>query len=196
MDEQEVRYIACSEIRAEQKEGEPTKLIGYAIVYNRLSEDLGGFRERVAPGSIQNLDSRILAYAHHNREKVLGSTRAGTLKLQDTETGLYCEIIPPANSYGKDIVESVQRGDLDGMSFRFNTIKDSWDHVGGEDVRTLEQINIGEVSIVSEPAYPDTTIALRELKKLQESQQDNQARSIDRDRARLRLAELEVESAE
>jgi uncharacterized protein len=187
--EYEYRFNA-SQLTVEKRDNEPAKLCGYAIVYDSLSEDMG-YREKIKPNAVTNLDDKsIMAYGFHNREKPLGSVKNGTLRLEDTPTGVYVEILPPDNSYGKDIVESVRRGDLDSMSFRFKCLSDSWAIENGENIRTLNSIEIGEVSIVSEPAYQDTSIALRSFDKFimgqDKKETDNRARM-------LKLVEVELD---
>jgi len=142
-----------------------TTLEGYAIRYDSLSEDLG-FRERIATGAFsKNLrsDPDVRALVEHSPEKIIGRTRAGTLQLIEDERGVRVSIDPPDTQVGRDVVESVKRGDLSAMSFGFRAVNDSWENVDGEAVRTIHEGELFDVSIVSFPAYPDTSIAARSM---------------------------------
>jgi HK97 family phage prohead protease len=83
--------------------------------------------------------------------------------MEEDDKGLRVEIDPPDTSYANDLTKCMERGDVDQMSFGFWTIADRWDEIDGEYVRTLMECDIdgGDVSVVTYPAYPDTAAALR-----------------------------------
>jgi HK97 family phage prohead protease len=142
------------------------RLIGYAIVFDALSLDLGGFREIMHPDAVDRtlrnaLDVRALI--DHDTSRVLGRTRAGTLRLTKDAHGLRAEIDPPNTTAARDLLESVSRGDISGMSFGFRVLDDDWTMDGGQPVRTVKDMEIREVSVVSFPAYPQTDVAQRSL---------------------------------
>src|SRR5262245_59666495 len=160
----EVETRAGGAIRVETR-GLAKILRGHAIVFERLSEDLGGFREKIAPSALDRtlrdgIDLRALV--GHNPERVLGRLGAGTLRVAKDATGLALEIDPPAAEAG--IVESVQRGDITGMTFGFRTISDDWEWKASPPVRTVTDMLVREVSVVAFPAYPQTDVALRALR--------------------------------
>jgi HK97 family phage prohead protease len=139
---------------------------GYAIVFDRLSENLGGFKERIAPSAVdrtmtERIDLRALV--DHDSAKILGRLTAGTLRVSKDARGLQIEIDPPETTIGLDIVESVRRRDVTGMSFAFMALNDGWDATTTPPTRTVTDMLIREVSIVTFPAYPDTAVALRSL---------------------------------
>jgi HK97 family phage prohead protease len=144
-----------------------SKLIrGYAIVFDRLSENLGGFVERIAPEAVDRTISErvdLRALVDHDASKILGRLTAGTLRIAKDARGLRVEIDPPETTIGLDIVESVRRRDVTGMSFAFRTVKDGWDESTDPPTRTVSDMIIREVSVVSFPAYPQTDVALRSL---------------------------------
>lgn len=158
------RFPIPFQLETRDGEGESGPVLtGYAVVYNSLSGDLGGFREQIAPGAFGDLAGRdVRAFWNHDPAQILGRTSAGTLTLADEKRGLRVTIHPPAWANG--LVESVARGDVDAMSFGFTVEGDDWQNVeGGGIVRTVTRATLVEVSPVALPAYPQTSIARRAL---------------------------------
>ena len=162
------------------KHDDDGKIVGYAAVFDKLSEDLGGFREKISPGAFANTlaSADVRALVDHDGSKILGRNKAGTLTMQEDDHGLRIAITPPDTQAGRDIVESLKRGDIDGMSFAFRAISDDWQMIDGEQIRTLIEVDISEVSVVTFPAYPDTTVAMRSLDASSENN-ENDAESDD-----------------
>ena len=157
-----------TEIR-QAESGDGMTFGGYAWKYDVPSLPLGhGFTERIAPGAFtRSLKSRvdIRAYVNHNDELLLGSTRAKTLRIEDRAEGGWVEIDLPDTSWGRDIRVLTERGDIQGMSFGFSTIRDKWSDDNTE--RTLLAAKLHEVSVVTGvPAYPQTTASVRKLMAL------------------------------
>jgi hypothetical protein len=154
-DEAEVRAV-----------GDGMSFTGYAARFNSRSEYLG-FYEVIAPGAFtRTLKARneIKAFLNHNPDVVLGSTRAGTLRLTQDDKGLLAEIDLPDTTAGRDLSTSVRRGDVSAMSFGFNVPKggDAWSPDGSE--RTLNEIALAEVSPVTGfPAYAATSASVRSI---------------------------------
>ena len=151
--------------------GSEFRIQGHAAVFNRLSQDLGGFVERIAPGAftktIQEADVRALF--NHDASLILGRTKAGTLRLAEDKTGLLYDVELPDTSYGRDLMVSIERGDVTQSSFGFRVIDDSWDRTDdGYPMRTLREVSLqnGDVSPVTYPAYSDTDVASRALEHL------------------------------
>jgi len=94
---------------------------------------------------------------------VIGRSTAGTLRMAEDKTGLSVEIDLPDTTDGRDIATLIERGDISGMSFGFIVTKQTWDETGDVPKRTIEAVELHEVSIVAFPAYDDTTIAMRSL---------------------------------
>jgi HK97 family phage prohead protease len=137
---------------------------GYASVFNSSSEDLGGFREFVAPGAFKrSLQSRneIKLLWNHDTNEPLASVRGGSLELVEDRYGLKVKARLPKTTRGKDVAELLRSKVIDSMSFGFNVIKDSWSENGS--VRTLESVRLHEVSIVTFPAYSSTTATVRSM---------------------------------
>lgn len=142
-----------------------TVLAGKALVYNELSEDLWGMRERFASGAFSESLSGdeaddVRALAHHDRQLVIGRQSAGTLTLDDRSDALYFEIEMPDTTYANDLVESIRRGDITGMSFGFRAIEDEWDRDIENDtaIRTVTKARLREISPVAWPAYPQSVV--------------------------------------
>jgi hypothetical protein len=169
----ETRTLLTSDLRVVTGPGLRAQLIGHAIVFDSLSEPLLFFREKIAPQAVdrtlqEGVDVRALV--DHDSAKVLGRLAARTLKLAKTDRGLLAEIEPPDTTYARDLIESVRRGDITGMSFAFRMLADDWDESQDPPIRTVKDMRVHEVSVVTFPAYPATDVAVAQ-------------RSLDRHRA-------------
>ena len=145
-------------------DGEPTKIVGYAAVFNKLSGDLGGFREKIDPGFFDDvMQDDVRALKNHDDNFVLGRTKNNTLILEIDKKGLNVEIIPPDTTYARDLLTLIDRGDIDQMSFQWITAVDEWDSSNPKKVvRTLMKAKeLWDVSPVTFPAYPQTKAGLR-----------------------------------
>ena len=152
------------EIRAET--GDSPKIKGYAAVFNQWSEDLGGFREIVKPGAFKKTikEADVKALFNHDPNFVLGRNTSGTLALAEDSKGLAIEIDPPDTQWARDLVTSIDRGDIDQMSFGFRTVKDKWIDEKDEQLqRELLEVELYDVSPVTFPAYPQTTVGIRSI---------------------------------
>lgn len=164
-------------------------LTGYAARFNQPSEDMG-FVERIAPGAFKrSLSSRndIKLLWNHSSSDVLGSTRAGTLRLMEDEYGLRVEADLPDTQAGRDAKVLIQRGDVTGFSFGFTVPAngDTWNDSGTE--RTLKSVRLLEVSAgVAFPAYP-STVGSAQVRSLEEI---TMAADLDYDLVDLALTKL------
>jgi HK97 family phage prohead protease len=136
---------------------------GYAAVFGEVADIGGWFKEVVARGAFTNTlkTADVRAYFDHDTGRVLGRLSAGTLRCVEDDKGLRVEIDLPDTSDGRDVKALVERGDVSGMSFRFEAVRQEWDETVDPPTRTLLEVKLGEVSIVSEPAYDGTSVALR-----------------------------------
>jgi uncharacterized protein len=183
---------AWAECRAEASDN-GKKIRGYPIVFNSLSVDLGGFREIIAPEAVdrtlsEGLDVRALV--DHDSSKVIGRTRAGTLRLRKDSRGLHMEVEPDEDiSYARDIMRAIARGDVSSMSFGFRVDADEWNYDGKVPVRTVTDMRVSEVSIVTFPAYTatDVQVAQRALLAFQQAHQGNRVAWLEK---KMRLARL------
>ena len=170
----EERRIVIGELRAVVEADKMTKICGHAAKFDSLSEDLGGFRERIAPGAfaktIQSGDIRCLW--NHDANIVIGRNKSGTLRMSEDSAGLYYECDAPDTQLVRDMVMSpISRGDVNQCSFGFRTISDKWAKVDGEWLRTLLEVELFDVSPVTYPAYAATDVGLRSLRAVQLEQE-------------------------
>ena len=140
-------------------------LTGYAAVFNSEA-NLGDFQELIRPGAFAKslaTGSNIRALYHHQGDALLGTTRGGTLKLKEDAHGLAFELALPDTSHGRDLAILVDRGDVSGCSFGFRVAPggDRWEQRGAQMVRELLTVDLHEVTLTSDPAYADTSIAMR-----------------------------------
>lgn len=156
-----------SGVVALRSDGDKPVLGGYALKFNRLSQNLGGFVERVAPGAVTKTmrdGGDVLARFQHLDEYLLGRTASGSLRLSVDETGLLYEVDLPDTGYARDLAALATRGDVQHSSFAFRTIADEWGFTEqGFPLRTLVEIQLVDVAPVVNPAYLDTTSGLRTL---------------------------------
>ncbi len=146
-------------------------LVGYAAKFDSLSEDLGGFREIIAPGAFtRSLESGadVRCLFEHDTSKVLGRRSAGTLRLSEDATGLRIECdLPEGVTYAQDLAILLKRGDVNQMSFGFTVDQggDEWLPPGEDKLRrrVLRSVRIMETSVVTFPAYTETEAAIRSL---------------------------------
>ena len=151
-------------------EDESRHIEGYGSVFNSRSLDLGGFQEIIAPGAFDGVIERsdVKALLDHNAEKgILARSRngKGSLSLELDERGLKYSFDAPHTNLGDEVVEGLKRGDYSQSSFAFTVESDSWTkEEDGSYLRTINKIgNLYDVSIVANPAYTDTSVALRSL---------------------------------
>lgn len=156
--------------RAARVEADDRELNGYAIVFNSLSQDLGGFKERIAPSAVDRTmreGANVDALQDHERKTstILGSTDSGLLRQTKDRTGLKVKIAPPDTQYVRDLITVVKAGLVKGMSFAFRVMPDGqmWDEEDDLLVRTVTDMIYSEVSVVVNPAYLETQIAARNL---------------------------------
>ncbi|NBN78686.1 HK97 family phage prohead protease [Microvirga tunisiensis] len=175
-------FLRPLEVRADQ--GAMT-LTGYAAVFGQAT-DLGPFREQIAPGAFSDTLRRsdVRALFNHDASKVLGRVSAGTLRLTEDATGLSAEIDLPDTTDGRDVRELVRRGDVSGMSFGFRVLSDRWDFTDDDAFRTIEAVELYEVSAVTFPAYDGTSIALRSR---DQALRERRTQNFNAARLRLRL---------
>jgi len=161
----ERRAFPAEELRAVVADGEEGPVIeGYAAVFDTISEELFGFFEMIEPGAFARAvsgEDDVRALWNHDERYVLGRTKSGTLTLNEDEVGLRVRILPPDAQWARDAMESIRRGDVDQMSFGFKTLEDTWDMRDGSPLRRVKSVKLFDVSPVTFPVYPQTTVSVR-----------------------------------
>lgn len=168
---------------------QPNKVTGYSAVFNSLSLDLGGFRERILPGAFQRVleapDIDVIACRDHSTKvedmfgryrKVGGKVINDTLQLSENENGLLVGFSLPDTTAGRDtqVLMGPNRRDVSQMSFAFNVDPDGEVWTRDEDGNSIREIRavsgLFDCSIVIFPAYPDASCALRSFERWQQTQ--------------------------
>jgi uncharacterized protein len=193
------------EVRMEETEGQANNVIGHGVVYDRRSEDLGGFVEIVRKGAFDKaLESgdEIKSFYNHDPSMVLATTSSEPpLKIRNNKANLSYEAEIPNTSYGKDLAENLRRKNVTGSSFAFTVTDDDWfKEKDGTVVREIKEAKLFELGPVTNPAYLPTTAAVRSLKNQKEefdsslrAQEEKKEQDEESKRARARrLREIEL----
>jgi HK97 family phage prohead protease len=179
----ERRAMQGIEIRAAAEgTGSIGTLVGHAAVFGKDSAALGRrsfkFVERIAPGAFTrslNENKDVRALWDHNPATPIGRT-PDTLRIKEDDEGLAVEIDLPDTSAARDLLSLVRAKIIDAMSFGFQVVAEKWEEVkDGADIRTLIDVDLVEVSAVTFPAYPDTSIAERSLREYRGQQTEPEA---------------------
>jgi HK97 family phage prohead protease len=177
------------EIRTE--EGKGTIVRGYAAVFGKPSEDLGGFVEYIDRGAFDSvLNDDVRALFNHDPNMLLGRTVSKTLRVWQDEQGLAYELTLPDTAPARDLRTLIERGDVNQSSFAFRVAKDGdkWVMQGDKTTRYIKRLSrLYDVSPVTYPAYPDTSVATRSMQAALRP-----ALSSDIHRRRLDLLEREA----
>lgn len=163
----ERRYMPLQELRVAE-DGDKRTVSWYPAMFDSLSEDLGGFREKIARRAFTKTlqESDIRALFNHDANYVLGRNTSGTLSLRVDLRGLHASVDLPETQWAADLAVSMKRGDVTAGSFGFYIMDERWmqDEEAGY-VRELHEVRLFDVSVVTYPAYPETngSVAVRSL---------------------------------
>lgn len=164
----ETRHYAILESNLTRAaEDQPRRLEGYAAVFDSPSQPFRDFTEIVKPGAFARSlseaasgDRRIHALWSHRDAEPLGSTASGKLVLREDAKGLWFSL--DTSRFTAAQISAAEDGDL-RMSFGFNIREQSWTEGDEGTIREVVDVDLYEVSPVINPAYPDTSAALRSL---------------------------------
>lgn len=158
-------------VKLEQREnGEPGKIRGVAAVYYRSGDPGTEFQlwrgavERVMPGAFSAAITRddVRGLYNHDPSAILGRTKAGTMRLRDSDEGLVYEIEPSNTTTYRDVAEHLRRGDIDGSSFAFRVTKEEWRQESDElEIREIREVELFDVGPVTYPAYQGASSGFR-----------------------------------
>lgn len=170
--EHETRQFGIHEMRLIEEPGQPARIDGYAAVFDAPSEDLGGFTEFVRRGAFTKTiaEADVRATNNHDPNFVLGRTKNSTLTMSEDIHGLRVKIVPPDTQAARDLMTQIKRGDIDQMSFMFDAVRDEWLVQGDKIIRSLLEVRLYDVAVVTYPAYPQTSAEVRsQVQQLRQS---------------------------
>lgn len=187
-------------ITVEKREDGGHRIVGYAAVFYREDNDGTQFRmyddliERISPGAFDRAIKEgqdVRALFNHDPAYVLGRSKSGTMRLSVDATGLKYDVDMPDTVVARDLVTSIQRGDITGSSFGFVAKKVEWqrDDKLRADVRTLKDVDLLDVSPVAYPAYEATSADVRSG----DATKDRDAWRKSREAVEVRLRVLRLE---
>lgn len=183
--QREIRAGVPAEIRADEA---GVKVSGYAAVFGQQTDIGGCFREVIAPGAFAKAIGRDdVVFLINHEDLPLARTRSGTLTLCEDSHGLFMEtVLDPSDPDVQTIVPKMKRGDLDKMSFAFRATVQEWDETVDPPLRTISEVELFDVSIVTTPAYDGTEIGLRSLEAHRRSSQARTNHSAAATRIRMK----------
>lgn len=184
--EKHIRNLGVDlQTRELKADDEPVERVieGYFSVFNSETELFPGAFEEIAPGAFDNtLSNDIRALINHDTAFVLGRNKSNTLDLKVDSRGLWGTIeINENDSDAVNLYERVKRGDVDSCSFGFNILKEDTDYREDGSIKwTIREIDLHEVSIVTFPAYDDTSVQARmkQAEKMQERSMDKRKHEL------------------
>jgi HK97 family phage prohead protease len=173
-----------------RQEEAPDEMIieGYFALYENETELFEGVHEIISRGAFDNtLNNDIRALWNHNTQYVLGRNKSGSLELKTDEKGLYASIRLPKTQYAQDLYELVKRGDVDQCSFGFNITGEDLEELASGGYRwRINEADLHEVSVVTFPAYENTSVQARakqveqiEKRKLDQKKSDLQKKNLE-----------------
>src|SRR3989442_5470087 len=160
----ERRVLKASDLRAAAA-SKNMKIEGYAATFNTPTQIMD-FQEVIRPGAFTRAlkeKQDVRALVNHDPSRIIGRTKAGTLTLKEDKKGLFFSCVLPDNTMGRDLYESVKRGDISDCSFAFKAVKQNWTEQKSDDgswrgVRELLDLDLLDVSCVVYPAYSGTGV--------------------------------------
>lgn len=170
--EREERRALREPIEFREADGGGATISGYAAVFNKetvIGGSMWGFREQIAPHAFDDAITRddVRALFNHDPNMLLGRSVNGTLRLSVDKKGLKYEVDLPDTTVARDVRELIKRGDVSGSSFAFHVDEDGseWDDSemkkGKLPLRTITKAELFDVSPVTYPAYPQTSVSAR-----------------------------------
>lgn len=191
----EARALGASELRmaGEGEGGKTTR--GYFVLADNVTSIGGYWQERFSPGCFKaSLEERdVVALHSHDDGRPMGRMSRETLRISEDERGYSFENDLPDTQDGQDLATSIERGDIEGMSFRFRTRKEEWDETQDPPMRTVIEADLLEITYTAFPAYPDTEVGMRSLEKARaEKRSHNKAAATARIRMRQAQAERRI----
>ena len=181
-DNKEIRRYTF-DIRADNNEKYGDFVTGKPILYNSLT-NIGAFDEIIEAGALDGADLKDVRFlVNHNmgmiplaRSRNNNENSTMQMTVDDGGMNIRVNLDTERNSDAKNLYSAIQRGDIDGMSFMFTVDADDWENLESDHpTRYIKKIGkVFEVSAVTFPAYPETTISARNAQTL-----DNARAALD-----------------
>lgn len=161
-DKRQMRCI-ISKMETRAEETGDLYISGYFSVFNSPYELFPGATESIAETAFDGaLSDDIRCLVNHDTTLVLGRTKAGTLTLKTDSRGLWGEVkINPKDQDAMNLYERVKRGDVDQCSFGFDILDEEFEDRGDTVNWTIKKVKLYEVSVVTFPAYEETSVTAR-----------------------------------
>lgn len=173
----------ATEARAESETEERAAIEGYAAVFDSPADIGGYFTEVIKRGAFKRAIQEaqdVIGVINHDEDRLIARTKAGTLVLQEDEVGLHMVMYPVDTTAGRDAVENVRAGNIDQMSFAFIARSQSWEHdEAGNVTRTITDLDLRDVSLVTFPAYEATSAKIRESARAVKAENCKRGKQID-----------------
>lgn len=162
------------EIRMHDKE--KREIEGYGIVFNKRFKLWGNNYEEIAPEAgayFRQKGIDVMSCFNHDFNKILGRTISKTMRFEVDKTGVKYIVKVAKTTYGDDLLESVNRGDIRGSSFMFRSKRTEWIEEEESTIRLIKEFAlVREMGPVANPAYTDTTVAKRSLEERKEEKKE------------------------
>ena len=200
----ERRILPTTGIEVREAEGQPTRIVGYGAVFYRDGQAGTEFElwddvsERILPGAFDRAIKEDDVRGMYNHEQLLARTKSGTMRLSSDDRGLRYEIDVPDTQLGRDLVEHIRRGDVNGSSFAFSITDEEFRKEDGKTVREIRGVRLFDTGPVDFPAYEATTAGIRAVGDVEEARKAFDAHESailaeqDRLMMRARIVELGV----
>lgn len=162
-DIRQVRSVPSEfQTRADEQTGD-LYISGYFSVFNSNYEIFEGATESIAPEAFDGaLSDDIRCLIDHETRLVLGRNKSGSLTLKVDSRGLWGEVkINPKDQDAMNLYERVKRGDVDQCSFGFDILEEEFEDRGTSVHWTIKKVRLFEVSVVTFPAYEETSVTAR-----------------------------------
>lgn len=161
------------EITRDEQTPDERVIEGYFALYESETELWAGSYEIINKGAFDSTISKndIRALWNHNTQYVLGRNKNGSLELKADDKGLFATIKLPSTQYAEDLYSLIKRGDIDQASFGFNILDEELEELADGGYRwRIKDIDLHEISVVTFPAYENTSVQARE-KQVQQLEQ-------------------------
>ena len=180
------RRHTTSGLAVTTREDGPSRIEGYGAVFHR-ADDAGtqyelfdGAVERIGRGAFDRAIDEghdVRGLFNHDSNQILGRTQAGTMRLSVDDVGLKYSIDLPDTQLARDVIESIERGDISGSSFAFVPTKVEWSEGrdNGPDVRTIQDLQLFDAGPVTFPAYEAATTGIRAEGEIEEIKASREA---------------------